>query len=501
MEEAFDAALLRCDKCKTFSDLVKAFDAHVRPLLERQLRAPLVREVRDHITPDECCPATAQLRAHLEGEASGATDDVWFLLLRCASQLMERERHGGSGGAAAELRAPQKRPRAADDADDGARPPPVCDATTVLLVNCFVLFSNRSLPDLKHLTLRWSFLKKEKARVESSDDYVSANVAERRKLLLSHHSVLSLFSERAHKHYFTTVWMTFMSSAAATALHIHILYRLGSFVLRHLTNPLLLADYLTDCFRSGGLVSVLALHGLFLLMVDHGLEYPQFYHQLYSLITADNFASRHRYDLFRLLHLSMTSVRLSAYIAASVIKRVARVALLAPAPTLYFVLPFIRQLLQAHPNCLALIHRSSREAVVPEEEATAEAGEDTERPLKRAAATPNALAARQRALRETALLFEGKDPFVMTATDPAETHALHSTLWELTALERHFLPAVPLMVGAYGSTAEDKTPLQFEKSYARLFTSEVTRPIDKRHMPTVAYRPPEMPAADSVLLL
>lgn len=46
------------------------------------------------------------------------------------------------------------------------------------------------------------------------------------------------------------------------------------------------------------------------------------------------------------------------------------------------------------------------------------------------------------------------------------------------------------MVAAYASTAEDKAPLKFEKTYARLFTAEVTRPMDERHLPTIAYHAP-----------
>jgi U3 small nucleolar RNA-associated protein 19 len=52
----------------------------------------------------------------------------------------------------------------------------------------------------------------------------------------------------------------------------------------HLSNPLLLSDWLTASIESGGMVGVLALNGLFVLVTQYGLEYPQFYARLYTLL-------------------------------------------------------------------------------------------------------------------------------------------------------------------------------------------------------------------------
>ncbi|KAG5468572.1 hypothetical protein CUR178_01405 [Leishmania enriettii] len=457
MDAKLSSALRICDTCKTYAELCRTFDEKVSTVFEEALQSPLLRAPRAHTTPDECSPQVAELREALHTrlgahEATPTEDDVWFLIYRTISNLVER----------------QERKRSRDR--DGT-------SLSTLVTNCFVLLCTRTLPQLDRMRLRWAFLKKERAALEASDTYVHSNASERRKLQLSATSVLSVFSEKAHKHYFTSVWMLCVEKAGEAALHVHLLHRLGSIVLPHLTNPLVVADYLTDCFSSGGIVSILSLQGLFILMLDHGLEYPNYYEQLYSLLTPDVFASRHRYELFRLLDLSMTSLRVPSYIAASVIKRVAQVSLMAPAPTLYFTLPFLRKVLQSHPNCLALIHRSSREAIIPDD--MADQGADT----------VTAHSVKAQAIRDTAALFDGRDPFDDHAKLP-ETRALNSTLWELTALERHFMPVVPLMVSAFSSTAEDKTPLSYEKSYGRLFTAEVTRAIDSRQLPTIAYEAP-----------
>lgn len=463
MEARVYKALRLCDASTTYAELCLTFDSKVFPIFEEALQCPLLKAPRDHITPDECSPVVASLRnALLTGLEGGAPieDDVWFFLYRSIASYMERQQ--------------RKRSRHSNAAI----------GLSTLVTNCFVLLCHRGLPPIDRLCLRWPLLKKERAKAEAADSYVHANTAERRKLQLNPSNVLSVFSEKAHKHAFTLLWMICVENADAAALHVHLLHRLGGIVLPHLSNPLILADYLTGCFSSGGMISILALQGLLVLMLDHGLEYPNFYEQLYSLLTPDTFSSRHRYELFRLLDLSMTSLRVPSYIAASVVKKVAQVSLLSPAPTLYFTLPFIRKILQTHPNCLALIHRSSRQAVL---------SDDTSDVIGEEAKTAAAQAA-----RDTAALFEGQDPFLGDAT-LANSHALNSTLWELTALERHFLPVVPLMVSAFSSAAEDKTPLRYEKSYARLFTAEVTRPLSSSHVPTLAYEEPSREDATDII--
>lgn len=467
MASAVIAALKKCDTAPSYRALCSTFDREVSPRLSALLTGGLVKAVRDYVVPDECSPAVAELRDLLT--AAEAEDDLWFLLYRFAADLLDRQSRKRSRGG-----------------DDGER-------TATVMTNCFVLFCRRGLPDLSRLTLRWGHLKKERTAFEASDAYVNANASERRKLQMA--TVLSVFAERAHKHCFSAVWMRCIEHAAEAALHVHLLHVLGPLVLPHLTSPLVVADYLSGSFSSGGLISVLALQGLFVLMIDHGLEYPQYYEQLYSLVTPDAFASRHRYELFRLLDLSLSSLRVPSYIAASFAKKVAIVSLASPAPALYFTLPFIRKVFQTHPNCLALIHRTTKEAVVPGEE-----GDTGAAPSTSSSNVDAAVAAKKAAQLETSLLFEGRDPFDRSAV-LGGSHALNSTLWELTALERHFLPVVPLMVSAFSSAAEDKTPLRYEKTYARIFTSEVTRPIGRDNLPTVAYQPPrESDFADLITL-
>ena len=56
-------------------------------------------------------------------------------------------------------------------------------------------------------------------------------------------------------------------------------------IIPHMANPLLLTDFLFKALDLGGLLGMLALHGIFMLVTKHGLEYPHFYQRLYRLLT------------------------------------------------------------------------------------------------------------------------------------------------------------------------------------------------------------------------
>ena len=54
------------------------------------------------------------------------------------------------------------------------------------------------------------------------------------------------------------------------------------------------SDFLTRSYDIGAVISVMALSGLFILMTQHGLEYPKFYEKLYALLTPAVFMAKHR---------------------------------------------------------------------------------------------------------------------------------------------------------------------------------------------------------------
>ena len=60
-------------------------------------------------------------------------------------------------------------------------------------------------------------------------------------------------------------------------------------IIPYMASPLLLADFLFRALDAGGLLGMLALHGIFTLVTKHGLEYPHFYPRLYRLLTPASF--------------------------------------------------------------------------------------------------------------------------------------------------------------------------------------------------------------------
>ena len=161
----------------------------------------------------------------------------------------------------------------------------------------------------------------------------------------------------------------------------------------------LLMDFLTGSFNQGGAASLMALSGLFYLIQEKNLDYPQFYHKLYSLLDADVLHSKHRSRFFRLLDTFLSSTHLPAALVASFLKRLSRLSLNAPPSAIVVVVPWIYNLLKSHPACTFMIHRAAE-------------GQD------------------------------GEDPFLMDEQDPMNTDALESSLWEIYTLQDHYHPNV-----------------------------------------------------------
>lgn len=58
------------------------------------------------------------------------------------------------------------------------------------------------------------------------------------------------------------------------------------------------SDFLTKSYDIGGVISVMALSSLFILMTQHGLEYPNFYEKLYALLVPAVFLAKYRARFF-----------------------------------------------------------------------------------------------------------------------------------------------------------------------------------------------------------
>lgn len=143
-------------------------------------------------------------------------------------------------------------------------------------------------------------------------------------------------------------------------------------------------------------------------MKSYNLDYPDFYTNLYAILTPELLHLPEKSRFFRLLDLFMSSTHLPAAIVASFIKRLARLSLTAPPSGIVVVIPFIYNLIKkhGHSTCMLLIH------------STTTAEQDA----------------------------EYFDPYDEDEKDPAKTEAIGSSIWELESMVNHYHPNISALV-------------------------------------------------------
>jgi U3 small nucleolar RNA-associated protein 19 len=174
-----------------------------------------------------------------------------------------------------------------------------------------------------------------------------------------------------HRHAHQEAWLTVLRLPnIPSRTQRRVLQHLSTYVLSNeiSPSPLRFTEYFTTSFKVGvgngnnSLAAILSLHGLFILMLDHQLEYPQFYNSLYQLLHPRILYTKHRTRFLRLLSKSLSSnSMLPAYVVASFCKRLCRLALSGPPSGGLFVLALVSNLLRKHGECACLIHRRGKD--------------------------------------------------------------------------------------------------------------------------------------------
>lgn len=228
-----------------------------------------------------------------------------------------------------------------------------------------------------------------------------------------------------------------------------------------LRRPEILMDFFTDSLNMGDLsLSVPALTGLFHLITTRNLDYPQFYPRLYSLLDQNLLHSKYRSKVMRHLDTFLAPTNhLPAASIASFIKRLSRLCLFAPPSAIVAVVPFIYNLLKQHPSTTFMIHRN---------------------PYPPYTKTDTNL---------------GVDPFDPAETDPQNTGAIDSSLWELETLQSHYHPTVASIARII---SEQFTKQQYnledflDHGYGTMMDSELKKKEGKRERePVVEYSIPK----------
>ena len=191
------------------------------------------------------------------------------------------------------------------------------------------------------------------------------------------------------------VWLQYLSFGMSHDMLVRVLQIMDTYIIPNLTDPKVLLDFLTLSLDSGGVLSILSLHSLVILIHKHKLEYPGLYTKLYALLTVELTYSEHFGDFLVLFDLVTTSTHLPQYIVAAYMKRLARIAVLAPAHSIRPILILISNLVARHHNCSIMLHQTDRE-------------------------------------------YPDGDPYLAKEEDPMRSNAIDSCLWELETLKSHY---------------------------------------------------------------
>ncbi|KAI3736476.1 hypothetical protein L6452_16018 [Arctium lappa] len=254
-------------------------------------------------------------------------------------------------------------------------------------------------------------------------------------------------------------WMAFLGLPLPIDVYKEVLVTLHQAVIPYLSNPILLCDFLTRSYDIGGVISVMALSSLFVLMTEHGLEYPNLYVKLYSLLEPSIFIAKHRAKFLQLLDSCLKSPLLPAYLAASFAKKLSRLALTVPPSGSLVIIALIHNLLRRHPSINCLVHQEDN-------------GETA---------------------KDVNSIKPGIDLFNNEETDLLKTSAMRSSLWEIDTLRHHYCPPVSRFVLSLENdlTVRSKTTEVAIKdfssgSYATIFREEIRRRV--KQVPLAFYK-------------
>ncbi|QIW97959.1 hypothetical protein AMS68_003477 [Peltaster fructicola] len=272
-----------------------------------------------------------------------------------------------------------------------------------------------------------------------------------------------LLSLAAHRKAAQEAWLAVFRSELSHEHRKRILEIMNAQILPWFSGKLeILTDFLTDSFNASGSTAVLALGGIFHLMTERNIDYPDFYDKLYSLLDTDILHSKHRNSFLRLLDNCLASTHLPAALVASFVKRIARLALQAPPGAIVWAVPWTYNLLKSHPTCTFMLHREENPTHV--------------------------IYAKHPKPMETGM----NDPFDMTEPDPMLTKAIDSSLWELEVLRTHYHPNVATLTGIIAEqwTKKDYHLEDFlDHTYATLLDGELGRELKKE--PVVEWEIPK----------
>lgn len=257
-------------------------------------------------------------------------------------------------------------------------------------------------------------------------------------------------------------------------------------IIPSLINPMKLADFLMATYNLNNEVALLALNAMFLLISKYQLNYPFFYQKLYHLLNnSDNklFCTLSDYPhFFTLLHAFLTSVYLPKKLIAAFVKKLALLSQSAPSHYVAPLIVIIFNLMRRHPGVGSLKGTEQEAARVMTEQAESLTSFLLRRQQQLNQSDIPSFSSSQDAATGTDLIDDSSrvrsyDP---TASDPSESGAEHSSLWELKTLCSHYAPSISSLARIFFATNAPKADIPLAPYLNWSFDSMIDSEIDRR---------------------
>ncbi|CAL8088690.1 unnamed protein product [Orchesella dallaii] len=234
------------------------------------------------------------------------------------------------------------------------------------------------------------------------------------------------------KKHFSELWAEVMKWKMTPSIYRNVVILLPEKVMSHLTKPLHMSDFLLESFKLGGPVSLVSLHGIFLLMQNFNFEVPDFYSRLYSLFTQETLGSKYKARFFAYSREFLSSTHLPEGLVAAFIKRLSRLSTFAPASSLPMIFDFITNLLVQHAGLKVLLN-----PLKPD-------GQPKIKDLKLSDYWDTDFDTFKKGIYSDGADVEDPDPFNENEQDPMKSRALESWLCEIKALQNHVVSSIAL---------------------------------------------------------
>ncbi|KAJ6759986.1 SOLUTE CARRIER FAMILY 17 [Salix purpurea] len=260
---------------------------------------------------------------------------------------------------------------------------------------------------------------------------------------------------------FTKAWISFLRLPLPIDVYKEVLSNLHQAVIPHLSNPIMLCDFLTRSYDIGAWFRI---------------SQTSTKNSMCSLLPSI-FMAKHRAKFFQLLDSCLKSPLLPAYLAAAFAKKLSRLALVVPPSGALVIIALIHNLLRRHPSINCLVHQEDSNDTT-DNNSEAESGDNN---IESGVGTN--IAARK----------AGTDHFDNEESNPLKSRALGSSLWEIDSLRHHYCPPVSRFVQSLendltvrAKTTEVNVEDFSSGSYATIFGEEIRRRV--KQVPVAFYK-------------